>query len=461
MRTDLTTAPISKLIRQLAVPASIGLFFNPMYNVVDTYFGGLISTQTLAAMSLSFPVFFMIIAMSNGTATGTTALIGMALGAKNRGEARIYAIQGITFGVLTGGILMLVGWYVSPAIFSLLGASENYLGECVLYMNAIFAGSIFFVLIHVFNAMLNAQGDTKTFRNFLIVGFLLNIVLDPWFIYGGLGMPAMGIRGIAAATVLIQIIGCGYVGRRACRTGLLAGGTMREAIPRIQHFKEIARQSFPSSLNYMTIGLGIFVITYFLSQFGKEAVAAYGVAIRVEQIALLPTIGLNIATLSLVAQNYGAQRFDRIHETLKKSLQYGAVISMIGTIGVFWLGRYLIGVFTDDAQVIQIGSAYLKIDAFVLYAYVILFVNIATLQGMKRPMFALVIGMYRQIVAPYLVFYLVTHIFDVGVVGIWWGIFIVTWSAAIITIFYARRELKNTVFAVKTRRKEAGRNSVV
>ena len=439
----LTAAPISRLIRQIAIPASIGFFFNTMYNVVDTYFGGLISTQTLAAMSLSFPVFFIIIAMSNGIATGTTALIGAALGAKNHDEARLYAIQGISFGILTGVLLTVFGWYLSPPLFTFLGASEEYLRDCLLYMDVIFAGALFFVLIQMCNSMLNAQGDTKTFRNFLILGFFLNILFDPWFIYGGFGVPAMGIRGIAVATVLIHIIGCLYIGWRAYQTGLLTGGKFRDAIPQFAPFKDIARQGLPSSLNFMTIALGVFVITYFLSKFGKEAVAAYGVAIRVEQIALLPTIGLNIATLSIVAQNYGAQHFDRIHETLKKALQYGGVVSVIGTVCILGFGKYLIGAFSNDIQVIHVGSTYLKIDAFVLYAYVVLFVNIATLQGMKRPMFALIIGAYRQILAPYLVFYLLTKIFDFGVLGLWWGIFLVTWSAAIVTFFYTRRVLKN------------------
>ncbi|MGD9319339.1 MAG: MATE family efflux transporter, partial [Desulfobacteraceae bacterium] len=96
---QLTTQPIAKLLRQIAIPVSIGLFFHTMFNVVDTFFGGLISTQTLAALSLSFPVFFIIIAVGNGFSTGTTALIGNALGAGNRDEARLFGIQGITFGV--------------------------------------------------------------------------------------------------------------------------------------------------------------------------------------------------------------------------------------------------------------------------------------------------------------------------------------------------------------------------
>ena len=130
------------------------------------------------------------------------------------------------------------------------------------------------------------------------------------------------------------------------------------------------------------MGLFIFVITYFISRFGKEAVAAYGIATRVEQIVLLPTIGLNIATLTIVAQNNGAKLFDRVKETLSTALRYGGILMTMGTMVVFIFARYLMLFFTNDLDVIEIGATYLRIAAFVLYAYVILYVNIAALQSL-------------------------------------------------------------------------------
>jgi putative MATE family efflux protein len=416
-----------------------------MFNVVDTFFGGLISTQTLAALSLSFPVFFVIIAMASGFSTGTTALIGNALGAGNRNEARLFGIQGISFGVLISFIMTWVGLYASPYLFSVLGASDDYLSTCLIYMNTIFLGTVFFMLVHMLNAILVALGDTRSFRNFLIAGFLLNIILDPWFIYGGLGIPPLEIAGIALATVLIQLSGGVYMGIKVYKTGLVSNKSMRDILPKPGYFKEIARQGFPASLNMITVGVGIFVITYFISKFGKEAVAAYGIATRVEQIVLFPTIGLNTATLTIVAQNNGAKLFGRIRETLALALRYGGILMGIGTIGVFLLAEQLMGLFTSDEKVVEIGATYLRIAAFVFYAYVILYVNVAALQGVKRPMYAIWIGLYRQIIAPIIVFYFLTQILDFGLMAIWWGIFSVTWSAAVITFFYARRLLRKVI----------------
>ena len=441
----LTTQPIAKLLRQIAIPVSIGLFFHTMFNVVDTFFGGLISTQTLAALSLSFPVFFIIIAVGNGFSTGTTALIGNALGAGNRDEARLFGIQGITFGVLVSVIMTWVGVYASPYLFSVLGASDDYLATCLIYMNTIFLGTVFFIMVHMLNAILVALGDTRSFRDFLIGGFFLNIILDPWFIYGGLGIPPLEITGIALATVLIQLSGGVYLGIKVYKTGLMSHKSIRDIFPKPGYFIEIARQGFPASLNMITVGVGIFVITYFISKFGKEAVAAYGIATRVEQIVLFPTIGLNTATLTIVAQNNGAKLFGRIKETLSTALRYGGILMGLGTIGVFLLAEQLMGLFTGDGKVVEIGATYLRIAAFVFYAYVILYVNVAALQGVKRPMYAIWIGLYRQIIAPMIVFYFLTQILDFGLMAVWWGIFSVTWSAAVITFFYARRLLRKVI----------------
>ena len=162
----LTTEPIPRLIQKISIPASTGFFFYTMYNVVDTYFAGLISTLTLSALSLSFSVFFIIIATGTGIATGTTALIANALGAGNREKAGLFGIQGISFGLITSIILTVAGIRISPFLFSLLGASENYLAVSLEYMDTIFLGTLFFMLQYMLNAILNALGDTRSLRNF-------------------------------------------------------------------------------------------------------------------------------------------------------------------------------------------------------------------------------------------------------------------------------------------------------
>jgi putative MATE family efflux protein len=442
MDNGLTSKPIPKLIKQIAIPASIGFFFHTMYNVVDTFYAGLISTEAIAALSLSFPIFFIIIALGSGLSTGTTALISNALGQNNKEKAKKYASQAVTFSVIVGILLTIVGFIISPTLFRILGAEEQYLQLSLDYMNVILLISLVFVTIQVLNSTLTSQGDTKTIRNFFVTGFFLNLILDPWFMFGGFGLPAMGLSGVAWATAVIEIAGIIYIGYKAFKSGLIDISKLKNFIPQLKPFKHIAIQGFPASLNMMTVAIGIFIITYFISGFGKAAVAAYGIATRVEQLALMPTIGLNIATLTLCGQNNGAQKFKRVKETLYTCIKYGTQIMIIGTIIIFLFSTQFMNLFTNDVEVITIGSTYLKIAAFIFVAYVVLFTSISGLQGMKKPMYALYIGLARQIVAPFLIFYVATQVLGLGIIAIWWGIFGITWIAAVITLWYANFTLK-------------------
>lgn len=444
-KSGLITKPIPGLIAQLAIPASIGMFFNTMYNVVDTYFSGLISTEAIAALSLSFPVFFVILAIGFGISTGATALIANALGAGDEKKAQRYAIQSVSFTLLLSISLTLVGLFSAPFLFRLLGASGTYLTSSLTYINIIFYGLVFFSLTYVLNAILAAQGDTKSFRNVLIVGFFLNLIFDPWFIYGGLGLPALGLAGVAWATVFIQLFSTLFMGFRVIRSGLIGQECWALFVPRRSYFSDIAKQGFPASLNTMSIALGIFIITWFISKYGQEAVAAYGIATRVDQIALLPIMGLTTATLTLIGQNNGAARYTRCREVYRQSLLYGILITTVSMIVVLLFPRAIMQLFTEDEAVLRIGAFYLKISAFIYWAYIILFVAVAALQGLKRPSYAIWIGLYRQIVAPAIVFYALATLLGMGLTGIWWGIFVVTWSATIITLIYVRSTM-NTMF---------------
>jgi putative MATE family efflux protein len=444
----LITKPIPGLIAQLAIPASIGMFFNTMFNVVDTYFSGLISTEAIAALSLSFPVFFVILAVGFGISTGTTALIANALGAGDESNAQLYAIQSVSFTILLSMMLTLLGLYSAPFLFGFLGAKGSYLAIALSYINIIFYGLVFFSLTFVLNAILTAQGDTKSFRNVLILGFFLNLLFDPWFIYGGFGLPAMGLTGVAWATILIQLFSALFMSVRVLQSGLICRECWGMFIPRYSYFLDIAKQGFPASLNTMSIAIGIFIITWFISKYGQTAVAAYGIATRVDQIALLPIMGLTTATLTLIGQNNGATRYQRCREVYQKALVYGLFITTVSMVIVFFFPRTIMQVFTKDTSVLDIGTFYLKISAFIYWAYIILFVAVSALQGLKRPLYAIWIGLYRQIIAPAIVFYALASLLGMGLKGIWWGIFIITWSATIFTMLYVRSTM-NTMF-VKT-----------
>lgn len=441
-KNPLTTQPIPELIRQIGVPVGIGAFFSTMFNVVDTYYGGLISNQALAALSLSFPIYFIIIALAFGLSAGNTALIGNALGEDDKEGAGRFAVQGFVYGALLSIVVTLIGLTISPFLYGVLGASGDYLQMALSYIIPIFYGTIFFVMVQMCNSVLNAVGNTRPNRNFLIVASLLNLALDPWFIFGGFGVPAMGITGIALATVLVQILGCIVLGIQVVKTGLITRKIIRKYWwPRWSVISQISQQGFPNIVDLGGVSLGFFVLTYFVSQFGQEAVAAFGAAARIEQVALLPIIGLDVASLSLIAQNNGAGLFTRIHETLNTSIRYGIIIMLIGATIITIFAPQLMDLFSDDPDVIAMGVTYVRIKAWVLPPVAFMFMSFAAMRGIKRPFHALVLSMGRSAVVPAILIVLFVGTLGYGLTAIWWSSFAANIVVAIGAYLLARRLL--------------------
>lgn len=429
MNIDLTQDNIKEQIKKLAIPASVGFFFHTMYNVTDTYFAGLISTEALSALTLSFSIFFMMIAIAGGMSEAVTALVGNAIGEKNYDRAVHISLNSLFFAFLLSIVLTITGLLTTPFLMSVLGASGTYLEESLAYINIILFGSVFFVFSFFINALLNSVGDTVSFRNILIFSSVLNIGLDYIFVYGAFGINPMGVSGISAATVITEFITAIYLFYKLKKTPLL---TLKKRFYFDKEiFAQLVKQGFPPSINMIMMATGIFIITYYAADFGKEVIAAFGIGMRIEQIVLMPTIGLNVAVLAIVAQNYGAKNYERIRDTLKISLFYGGLISIVGAVLLLGASEYLMGLFTDDKRVMEEGVLYLRIEAFILFFFVIIFVHLAFLQGIKKPSFIFYISIFRQLLAPIILLSVFSY-FGLGVIWIWLGIaFIVALSALI------------------------------
>lgn len=439
--SNLTTQDIPSLIKQLTIPASVGMFFNTMYNVVDTFYAGLISTQAIAALSLSFMIFFLIIGLGYGFSSAITALLGNTLGKKKYKLASIYAHKGVIFVPLIGLFLSVIGYFFAPSLFMLLGAKEEYLYISIEYINPILFGAIFFMFNFSLNSILVSTGDTKTYRNSLIFGFFANLALNPLFMYGFLFIPAFGIKGIAIATVVIQIMNMFYMLYKVLQTKLIHFEKIEYFIPNIKVYKQFLIQGIPSSLNMLTMAIGSLILTYFVSHYGMYAVAGFGIGYRVEQLMLLPALGLSTAVLALVSNNFGAKKYDRVQEIFSTALKFGFIISTIGIVTLTILGKFIISLFDSNSVVIGFGVDFLLVEIWIFYAYVILFICVATLQAIKQPKMILFIGLYRQIIAKVIISYLIVKYFELDFIYLWFGILFMIYSAAIFAYFYTSKIL--------------------
>ena len=203
---NLTKDSISSLLKKIAFPASVATLFQTLFNIVDTYFAGKISSDALSALAKSFPIYFILIAASVGVTVGGTSLIANSIGEKNRENILRYFGQTIIYGIILSILVTIVGLLFASEIFALMGSTIKVINLGLKYTNVIFSGSVIFISVVALNSLLHAEGDTKTFRNVLILSFFLNIILNPLFIFGYGPIPAMGMTGIGVATIICQIV---------------------------------------------------------------------------------------------------------------------------------------------------------------------------------------------------------------------------------------------------------------
>ena len=435
MHIDLTQGIIKQHIIKLAVPAVVGYFFHTMFNVTDTFFAGQLSTQALAALSLSASVFFMVLAIGIGMSEAVTSLVGNALGEKNIPKAQHIALNSIAFSLVLSLLLSVLGVLSVPYLVEALG-DPSYMVETLDYINLILYGAVFFVGAFFFNALLNSVGDTKSFRNILIITASLNIILDYLFIthFG------MGVSGIAMATIIAEAITMFYLIYRVRQTKLWCEVSRFRYDGRVM--KELLKQGLPPSVNMFMMAFGMYIITYFVAPFGKEAVAAFGIGMRIEQIFLMPVIGLNIATLAIVSQNNGAREYGRITPTLRLAIRYGWIMSTIGVSAFLLFAEYFASLLTSDPVVVEQTALYLRVSGVASYGFVVIFIYIAMLQGIGKPTVIMPVSIYRQVIAPVLVFSVLAWM-DMGILSLWVGLDMIIFSSALFLWQYGEKKLKS------------------
>ena len=439
---SLTSDPILQLFIRIAIPSSIGTIFMTLYNVVDTFFAGKISPEALAALAQTFPVYFIIIALGVGLSIGTTSLIANSLGQKKEREASNFLAQSIILAILVSIIVSFFGIYLGPYIIYAMNNSRIALELSMDYLNIIFLGSIFIFIQMSVNSSLSALGDTKSYRNYMIVGFFLNIFLNPLFIFGYGIIPAMGIKGIAISTIISQAFGAFYIIYKASKT-ILKNNLYYECFkPKINILFDLLKQGIPASVGMMMISLGVFIILFFISKFGNLALAGYGTAVRYEQLFLLPVLGLNTAVLSIVGQNFGAKKYYRINEIYNKALLLGCSFMFFSGFIIYFSADNVVSLFTKNKDVIEYGATYLKISALMIPVYPIFFISNALIQGMKKAIIVMFFTLFRMVILPsiflsFLIFYL-----DSTYSFVFWGLVIINWIFAIFVFIYTKNFIK-------------------
>lgn len=437
---DLTQGTIASHFRTLAIPAAMGMLFSTLYNVVDVYFAGQISTDAQAGLAIGFQAFFIMMSVGFGLGAAMSALVGNAKGKKDDADARRLVSQGMAFGVVAVAILVVLGAMFGPNLINLVSEPGEYREAATNYFYWLLAALPGFLMAYGMNGVLQAHGDTRTMQRALMVAFFANIVLNPLFIYGIPGIVGgLGFNGIALATVVSQTGVMIYVLREVFRRKIMQEFHAPELIPDMTSFREIFSQMLPTSSAMMVMFVSGFVLQYALKGFGEHAIAAHGVALRIEQILLLPVLGMTGALLPIAAQNFGAENYDRVRASLFFCWKLGFVMT-IGAAPVLWFGgRYAMELFTDDPDVIRVGVSYLRVDSFLFPIYMMLFSINSFLQALKKPIWTTWISLYRQGFGVAFFIWIFIGVLDFDVWGVWFGVGAAVSTGWLIALYIADR----------------------
>ena len=446
----LTKDPIWFLLRKVTIPASVGSLFQTFYNLVDTWFAGKISAEAISAIAKSFPIYFTIIAVGVGIGAATNAMIGNSIGEKKERVASMYIAQSLIFALVISLLVTIFGLNASNFLLGVMGSDTAGITLTRKYLDIIFYGT-FIVLIQIsLNGTLNAQGDTKSYRNVLIFSFFLNIFLNPLFIWGYGIVPAFGIAGLAIATVISQLIGTIYLAYKVNNCKIREYLKLVCFIPKFEYLNPLTRQSVPVMFSMLFIGVGIFNILYFIGQFGDLATAGYGAALRVEQVFLLPVIGLNTAVLSIGGQNFGAKAFNRIRELYKKALFFGCSFMVVAGIILFFGAEFFVSLFTDNQEAVKHGAIYLKVAALIGPIYPVFFITTAVFQAVKKPLYSLYLSILRLTAFPFLSLWYIINIRGGDYADIFYTIMATNWIMGIALLIFIGYFLNNVFKQNKT-----------
>lgn len=435
--------PVNKLLISMSLPMVASMLVQALYNIVDSMFVAQLSEDALTAVSLAFPAQNLMIAVGTGTGVGINALISRSLGEKNKERANLIANNGLMLYVISGIVFALFGIFGSEIFFKLqiddpqiIQLGTEYLRICCLLSTAIF-------LQFGFERILQATG--RTFYTMLTqgLGAIINIIMDPILIFGWFGMPAMGIRGAAIATVFGQ-----------CCAALFAFWFNKKKNDDIiinpkRYFlnahavKSIYSIGVPSICmasigSVMTFGMNKILIT-----FTSTAAAVFGVYFKLQSFIFMPVFGLNNGMVPIIGFNYGARKPDRLMATMRLATKYAMSIMTVGTI-IFWaFTPQLLGIFNASEQMLEIGTPALRLISlsFLLAGFNI--IRISTMQALGHGVISLTISVLRQLVVLLPSAFVFSRIW--GLSATWISFPLAECVALLITIMFWKKVYRNEI----------------
>ena len=438
IKNNLTEGSILKSLIALSVPIIFANLLQTAYQLTDTFWVGKLGTAAVAAVSISFPIIFLIISLGGGLAMAGTILVAQYKGRENKKAVDHIASQTILAVVLISIVLAIIGYALSPFLIHLMNVETAVFSSAVLYMKISFIGMVFMFTYMVFQSLMRGVGDVKTPVYIVLGTVLLNLILDPLFIFGYGFIPAFGVAGAAVASIgtqgLAAIIGIALLLKGKHKIQLHLSDLKQ---PDWVLIKKMFKLGFPASIEQSTRALGMTVMTFLVASFGTLILAAYGVGSRILSFVLIPAMGLSMATSTIVGQNIGARKTERAEKTVKLSAFIGFILLTIVGIIMFLFAKQISAIFIPgEIETIQSSALFIKIMALT-FGFIGIQMSLNGLfRGSGNTMISMVLSIVSLWVLRFPLAYILSQHTALAELGLWIAFPVTNVLAAIIAMVW-------------------------
>lgn len=429
-----------RLLLKLAIPMMLSMLVQALYNIVDSIYVSMVSEDCLSALSLAFPAQNIMIGLATGTGVGVSTLISRALGRGDREEASKTAGTAIFLCFCCWALMALFGIFGADGFIRSQTNVESIRTYADSYLRIVTIGSLFVYLEVCAERFLQSTGLTKYSMWTQIIGAVTNIILDPFFIFGWCGLPAMGTAGAAIATIIGQAFGAFFGFLFHIRRNREVPLALRDISPVGRIVRRIYQIGFPSILMMGIGSITNYLMNIILGAFTSTAVAVYGVYFKIQSFFFMPVFGLNNAMIPIIGYNYGAGKKERIYRTIRFAVMYATFFLVLGFLVFQLFPAQLLSIFSPSETMLAIGvKALRRISWHFIFAGFCIVAGSAC-QALDRSLYSLFVSILRQVVALIPAAWLLSLTGDVN--NVWWCFPIAEIVSVIASAFFLRSALR-------------------
>ncbi|WP_063700212.1 MATE family efflux transporter [Pseudoalteromonas gelatinilytica] len=428
---------ISKALLKLGIPIILINILQSAYQLTDAFWVGRLGAEQVAAVSVSMPVTFLVIAIGSGLAMAGAILSAQYMGAGLQDKVNHVAAQTMLMVTLTASMLGLAGYVLSPYFLTLLGVEEQVFGDALKFMHVSFIGVVFVFIYAMFQALMRGIGQTKVPLYIVSGTVLLNFVLDPLLIFGFGNFSGFGVMGAALATLITQSLAAAigvWVFLRG-RHGIQL--KLSSFKPDWQYMKQAFFLGAPGSVELSARAFGLIIMSFLVASFGTHTIASYGVGSNILQMVMIPAMGLSMAVSTLVGQNMGAGNPQRAAQITRLASLWGLLgLTSVGVIA-YLFAEYLVAFFIpDDESVIAGGAEFIRVMCLTWGGIGVQLCVVAAFRASGNMLNAMVVSLLSQCVIQFPAAYILSKHTSLGPQGIWYSFAITNVLVAIITYLW-------------------------